>query len=295
MSETKRGEPQIENEFEVESRDKEEIVEELKKERLIVDDGYSYESLEQQEKLPTMFHGTSEYLLDDIKKNGLKSESFNFEKIAEENPRIAGELKRIVEKAQPGNIQKEALDGIIHLTMIFKDAEVHAQKGPERINNLINIQNIGLDKEKNAWSLNDLFPEDTYARRLFLSVLDPKPVIIEISPTIEDLDGTVNEGYANFFTNPEYRKEYLFKIKTAKDNFIKYLNNKENSGLTDEEKFAIWTNLRAFSRIAKTPQEAQSFSIGEIAEIELRSSMYEVLFNKISPEKIINIEKISNK
>lgn len=268
------------------------ILQQLESEHLLVRDGYDYESPEPGERLPTMFHGTSEYFLMDILMNGLDNKALDPDKMVTESNRLAKQLREIF---------RERGDRKIHLSMIYNSSVSHAQ-APERLEDLVQREHIVIDSEQNyggGWELDELFPPEKngYSRKLLLSVLLPKPILLKIRMSKNDLNMNVMANYDHrikFFVDPDYRKEYIRRIARLKDKYKRLLAKKDKfplANLTVAESCELQDSILPLMDNAKTVSEVDQMTVGQIIEANLRKGLYELVFDRIPPENIVDVVK----
>lgn len=284
------------------TRTKEDVTAELMSEHLIVKDGYHWDSSELQEVLPTMFHGTSEYFLENILQNGIKPPTAkDLEAIEKEAPDIAKALREEFKKYYADTIS---------VTTSYAIAESHAQKSPERYYNTASHQfitykgddpghtNKGL-KIFGRWNLEDL-PRDSETKRLFLSVFNPRGIVLSLRPHKEDIDPELIKKYdptTNFFIDTGYRKNFLKNIKEMQSWLIQYVEgkrrNKGETTFTIEEVSKMHTILGGkVLGMFKNRKEIEMFTPGEIAEIYFRDHLYEIPIHDIAPNRITGVERV---
>lgn len=284
------------------TRSKEEITAELLNERLLVKDGYNWDSPEPQEVLPTMYHGTSEYFLENILQHGIKPPTTNdLETIEKEAPDIAKALREEFQKYYAVTVS---------ITTSYAIAKSHAEGAPERYGNVARNQfmtykgddprHLNNDlKIWGKWNLENL-PRDSETKRLFLSVFNPRGVVLSLRPHKEDIDPELIKKYdptTNFFIDAEYRNFFLKNIKEMQSWLIQYVEekrrNKGKTTFTIEEVSKMHAILGGkVLGMFKNKKEIEMFTLGEIAEIYFRHHLYEIPIRDVPPNRITSIERV---
>ncbi|TSC78722.1 MAG: hypothetical protein G01um101429_678 [Parcubacteria group bacterium Gr01-1014_29] len=281
-------------------RDKEKLLTELIEKHLIVKDGYNWDSPELPEVLPTMFHGTSEYFLEDILENGIRPNTVNLEAIEKESPDIAEALRKQLHEEQHNEIS---------ITTSFKIALKKAQGTPERYSNVARDQFItykgnypqGVDQNNAPGGRDiDYLPRNSETKKLFLSVFNPRAAVVSLRPHKEDIDPELikkGDPTTSFFIDAEYKKQFLANIKEMRSWLIQYVEEKRrNKGKTtfsieEVSKMNSILGGTAFGMF-RSRREIEMFTPGELAEIFFRAQLYEIRMHNIAPDRITGIQRI---
>lgn len=302
------AEGEIQEEVAEKARTREEVMKVLEERGMVVPDTYDYSSLEIQDELPIMFHGTSAHSLEEIKRNGLTGGHVDFNELADKDDLLRYVFKHQFRvKSDLSEKNKSKHEQNIHLTMVYGAAMDHAH-GSEQIGRAI----YGLD-ENDAYEgeirkkltdpeyIKKAYADDDKIRDLLLAAVDKKPAVLKIKLKFSDLDLELNRNYGGdcleSLFDMNVKKRLLAQSKEALRNYKIYLKEwrktgKAPKGMGLDIAGSMWTNIGDLQNVIQHEAELEYLTPANVLECAMRRWLYEILFASVPPEKIINLDEL---
>lgn len=286
------------------------IREKFKTRFLIVDDGYDWDSVIPPADLPTVFHGTSAWLQEDIEKKGLTNSVDSVENI-EKVFNLQPDLHKLFSYTilNSNNIGKRMkpdeykLRKKVYCTYNHQSAEVHTH-GPEILNDYLEFMRLTykywhrIDNKFETYIekvINELGSIDTCEKKLLMSSLKPKSLIVHAKPTRKEFDSETTLEYGRsaseiaFLVDSKARKDLYKEIQWARD---RYLSHSKGNLVSSNEMSRMWLKIQSAAGLVDNTSDFELLPIADLVQIYLRNDFRELLFHKINPESITKLEKM---
>lgn len=281
------------------------IREKFKTRFLIVDDGYDWDSVTLPEDLPTVFHGTSAWLQENIEKNGLINSvdsMANIEKVFNLHPDLRKLYQYTVWQGSDMGKRMKPDEYKSRKKVYCTYNHYHAGKytrGPEILNDYLEA----IKERYESWHgydnsfepyldkvINELGAIDTREKKLLMSCLKPKPLIVHVKPTRKEFDFEATSAYSgvDFLENTQSKEGLCKEIRWARE---RYLLHSKGKPVSLSETSRMWIYIQGAATLTN-PTDFETLPIVDLLQIYLRDNYRHLLLNNINPQSITKLEKM---
>ena len=125
-----------------------------------------------------------------------------------------------------------------------------------------------------------------------MASLDPKPMVLHIKSTLEELDIERTGSYSPetaFLWDSQARKELIENIQRAREI---YLQHRQGKVFTLQELFPVEMYIRHTIGEIISDEELGILPLEVLVEVYLRTHAFELLSNNINSNSVVEVEKL---